>query len=243
MAKSFLDRIGLKTAPYVIEFVGTFFLVLTVALNVTPDVVQRKPHPMGGFAIGCVLMVMIFLGGHISGGHYNPAVTLGVRLSMRHKITTLDTVLYIIIQLIAGFVAALVSYGLDFERTFAPAPASPSQSFKALCVEFLYTFALISVVLNVTTTKSQDGNSFFGLAIGFTVLAGAITVGDISGAAFNPSVATGPIIVKAMIGKATVQYLWIYWLGPFSASLAAAFVFRLTNPAEFKNNSVYTEIQ
>jgi len=235
--QSKFDKFAALTAPYTIEFLGTFFLTLTVAIN--SSVSGRDPsHPLAAFAIGGVLMSMVFMGGHISGGHYNPCVTLGVRIAGRGKISNTDTAIYIVVQLLGGLAAAAVGYGLTGSG-FAPAPIDSPHSLRALGVEFLFAFALVSAVLNVATTRSQSGNSFFGLAIGFIVLAGVITVGDMSGAVFNPAVATGAIIVKSIAQAGTFKYIWIYWVAPLCASFGAAAFFRLTNTYEYDTEEEY----
>ena len=162
---------------YLVEFVGTFFLVLAVGNVVLgPD--------LGGFgalAIASTLMVMVYAGGYVSGGHYNPAVTLAVTL--RGKCTAADAVPYVVAQTAAAVAAAVTALFLwDGATPLAidlPAAVIP----KVLLAEFLFTFALAYVVLNVATASGTAGNSFYGLAIGFTVLVGALTVGPISGGA------------------------------------------------------------
>jgi aquaporin Z len=219
-------------APFIIEFIGTFFLVLAVGFN---SILQ---NPLAPFGIGCTLMVAIFLGGHISGAHYNPAVTLAVALTRREKISTWDAVIYIFIQVCASFVAGLF-YWVITDQTFEIAPNPAYSEAKAWAVELFWTFLLASVVLQVATTETQAGNSFFGLAIGFTVVAGAITVGPISGGVFNPAVGTGPLLVHAIHEKSgtTLKYLWIYWCGPMLGGLLAGSLFWLTNRGEFHDGS------
>jgi len=225
---------GQKTAAYIVEFIGTFFLVMTIGFNLT--------NPLGPFAIGSILMVMIFMGGHISGAHFNPAVTIGVRLTGRDHITTRSAFIYVIIQCVAGFLGACVSYG-GSKKTFAPMPGIGTHPGTALAIEFLYTFALVSVMLNTATTKSQSANSFFGLAIGFTVLAGAFSVGEISGGAFNPAVATGPTILNCIVNGGTAKYLWLYWVAGILGGCAASMFFRLTNTKEYRKAAAIAQIQ
>src|SRR5687767_2117414 len=174
----------------VTEFIGTFFLVLTIGLAVTGEV------ELAAVAIGSVLMVMVYMGGHISGAHYNPAVTLAVWL--RGKIVAGEAGAYIATQLGAAVVAALVSQAVS-GASFAPAPAAGSGLAAFFLLELLFTFALALVVLNVATAPTTAGNSFYGLAIGFTVTVGAFVVGPITGGAFNPAVAFGPILVDSML--------------------------------------------
>jgi aquaporin Z len=204
---------------YFAEFIGTFFLVLTIGCAV----IGHGAGPFAPLAIGSVLMVMIFAGGHISGGHFNPAVTLGVWL--RGKCETKDVVPYMIFQVMGAVLAALVvKY---FKAGAAVAPLQPA-TVPALLAEFLFTFALVYVVLNVATAKGTSGNSFYGLAIGFTVLTGAFSVGSISGGAFNPAVAVG----ISVLGLSSWANIWIYLVADFAGAAAAAGAFKALNPAE-----------
>jgi aquaporin Z len=204
---------------YVAEFIGTFFLVLTIGCSV----IGHGAGPFAPLAIGSALMVMIFAGGHISGGHFNPAVTLGVWL--RGKCETKDVVPYMLFQVIGALLAAVVVKFL--KGGAAVAPLQPA-TVPALLAEFLFTFALVYVVLNVATAKGTSGNSFYGLAIGFTVLVGAFSVGNISGGAFNPAVAVG---ISAM-GLSAWSNIWIYLVAEFAGSAVAAGAFKALNPAE-----------
>jgi aquaporin Z len=205
----------------VTEFIGTFFLVLTIGLAVTGEVA------LGAIAIGSVLMVMVYMGGHISGAHYNPAVTLAVWL--RGKIETTEAVAYIGTQLVAAVVAALVS-NMVAGSTFAPAPADGVGLGTFFVLELLYTFALALVVLNVATAPTTAGNSFYGLAIGFTVMVGALVVGPLTGGAFNPAVGFGPVVIDSMLGDGGLSNLWVYLIGPSAGGLLAGLVYRMQNP-------------
>ena len=197
---------------YITEFIGTFFLVLAVGF-------ANGEHAV--LVIASALMVMIYAGGHISGGHYNPAVTLAVLI--RGKIGIQDAVSYMVSQ-IAGAIAAalLVGYFKDI-----PAEAmAVHDSSKALVAELLGTFALAYVVLNVATAKGTAGNSFYGLAIGFTVYFAGSLLGSLSGGAFNPAVAIGASVIKAFAWS----NIWIYLVGCFGGALLAALVFKMNNP-------------
>lgn len=200
---------------YLTELIGTFFLVLVIGLTGNP------------IAIGSILMVMVYMGGHVSGAHYNPAVTFAVWI--RKKIETKDAVMYILFQVVGALLAANVFYVIH-GYTFAP---SPQEGFhyqlKPLLIEMIFTFALASVVLNVATNKKTEGNSFYGLAIGFTVLAAAFAGGPISGGAFNPAVAIGPIIVDTAVGGHSLSHLWIYLIGPFVGGGFAGIFYNMTN--------------
>src|ERR1700716_2372674 len=202
---------------YLAEFIGTFFLVLTIGCTV----IGHGAGPLAPLAIGTALMVMIFAGGHISGGHFNPAVTLGVWL--RGKCEAKDVAPYMIFQVMGAVLAALA---VKFLKTgSAVTPLQPA-TVPALLTEFLFTFALVYVVLNVATAKGTSGNSFYGLAIGFTVLVGAFSVGNISGGVFNPAVAVG----ISVMGLSTVANIWIYLAANFAGGAVAALVFRAVNP-------------
>jgi aquaporin Z len=204
---------------YLAEFIGAFFLVLTIGSTV----IGPGAGPLAPLAIGSALMVMVFAGGHISGGHFNPAVTLGVWL--RGKCETKDVVPYMIFQIMGAVLASLVVK--FFKGGAAVVPLQP-ETVPALLAEFLFTFALVYVVLNVATAKGTSGNSFYGLAIGFTVLVGAFSVGNISGGAFNPAVAVG----ISVLGLSSWANIWIYLVADFAGAAVAAEAFKALNPAE-----------
>lgn len=202
---------------YLVEFIGTFFLVFTIGnVVLNPDIGALAP-----LAIGSALMVMVYAGGHISGAHYNPAVTLAVFL--RGECNAKDVVPYMLSQVAGASVAALA---MQYLRGSAPAVMEPDIA-QALLVEFLFTFGLCFVILNVATAAATQGNSYYGLAIGFTVLAGAYTVGDISGGVFNPAVAVGISILKI----SAWPNIWIYLVANFAGAVAATGVFKFVNEA------------
>ncbi len=202
------------------EFIGTFFLILTIGL-----VVLGGKGDFAPLAIGSVLMVMIFAGAHVSGAHYNPAVTLAVLL--RGRINIADAVGYWVVQFVASIVAAYaVMYMLPGK---APAVAVPmTDTMRALVAEIIGTFALGYVVLNVATAKGTVGNMFYGLAIGFTVLSMAYALGGFSGGAFNPAVAVGVSFMK----MAAWSDIWVYLVGCFGGAALAAIVFKIINPED-----------
>jgi aquaporin Z len=205
----------------VVEFIGTFFLVFTVGMTVKgPD----GAGALAALAIGSSLMVMVYAGGHFSGGHYNPAVTLGVTL--RGKATWAEAIPYWGAQFAAAVVAALAVLFIKGSAVIAEPAAvaavgTPYSIPAKLLVEFLFTFALVYVVLNVATAKGTAGNSFYGLAIGFTVVVGAFAVGPVSGGAFNPAVALG----VATAGIAEWVNIWIPLVADFAGGAAAALLF------------------
>src|SRR5215469_7024863 len=197
---------------YVTEFIGTFGLVFTVGCAV------MSGTDLAPLAIGAVLMVLVYAGGHISGAHYNPAVTLGVFL--RGKLPASDVLPYWGAQLVAAFIAAwLARFVVNPPRINTLQLNGGHALFAALLAEFIFTFALVYVVLNVATSKDQPGNQFFGLAIGFTVAAGAVAVGTVSGAAFNPSVAFGAMLM----GLINWSNFWIYLIADLLGGAVAAF--------------------
>jgi aquaporin Z len=224
---------------YVYEFIGTFFLVTVVGM-----VIIEPGATVPGFAplaIGTVLAVMIFAGGHVSGGHYNPAVSLAVFIrgarteSCERAFTGGSLIAYWIVQLVAGFIAALLviylksSYATATTATVVvPTVNVAAYMIAALIVEFLGTFALTYTVLNVATAKGTSGNSFYGWAIGMAVLAGAYAFGTITGGAFNPAVALG----ITQMGVTPWASIWIYWVPQLVAGIVAAFVFRAAHPGE-----------
>jgi aquaporin Z len=208
-------------AKYIVEFIGTFFLVFTVGMTVIDP---GGAGPMAPLAIGSALMVMIYAGGHISGGHYNPAVTLAVWT--RGRCETTDAIAYWVAQVAAGLVAAfLVLYMKNSPKLPDPTALDVGRS---LVAEFLFTFALAYVVLNVATAKGTAGNSNYGLAIGFTVLTGAYAVGAISGGAFNPAVAVG---ITAM-GLKRIADIWVFLLADLAGGAAAGALFKFLNPTD-----------
>eukprot|EP01118_Nematostelium_gracile_P009790 TRINITY_DN3313_c0_g1_i1.p1 TRINITY_DN3313_c0_g1~~TRINITY_DN3313_c0_g1_i1.p1 ORF type:complete len:263 (-),score=67.64 TRINITY_DN3313_c0_g1_i1:41-829(-) len=234
----YFQYIGPLASSALMEFMGTFFLVLVIGL-----VAPAPPGtiPLAPIAIGSMLMVMIFMGGHISGAHYNPAVTVGVRLTGRSHITLAKTVIYLIVQVAAGVLAAGIAYRLN-DVTVSAFYLENKSMGKAFTVEFLFTFALVSVMLNCATTKSQMSNSFFGLAIGWTVVSSAISVGGISGGAFNPAVSTSFMIIDALIhGASRLRMIWLYWLAQLLGSLFAAIVFRVTNTSEYRHQAAMAD--
>src|SRR5262245_350255 len=204
---------------YLTEFIGTFFLVFTVGCSVTIGGLGL----LAALAIGSSLMVMVYAGGHVSGGHYNPAVTLGVWL--RGRCPTSDVVPYWLAQLIAAAVAAGILAYLKGDTQITPLVPKVGP---ALVAEFLYTFALVYVVLNVATAKATSGNSFYGFAIGFTVAVGVFAVGKVSGAAFNPAVAFGATVMGLM----SWGNIWIYILANLLGGLVAAQTFKFVNPED-----------
>ena len=198
---------------YIIEFIGTFFLVLTIGLTGNP------------LAIGVMLMVMVYMGGHISGAHYNPAVSIA--MIIRGLLSVKEAIKYILSQLGGALLAAyLVSFLTGNIMKVAAGEYSVSQ---ILVVEAIFTFALVLVILNVATNSKTEGNSYYGLAIGFTIMAAAYAGGGISGGVYNPAVGTGPILIDAIMGDGgTLSNLGYYLVGPIAGAVLATYVYKLT---------------
>ncbi len=193
------------------EFIGTFFLVMGAALG-------------GGLGAALALMVMIYAGGHISGAHYNPAVSLAVWI--RGKMSIGDMIGYWMSQLAGGILAAIVVANIFGVEGTSVCVVADDETIRGIGAEMLGTFALAYVVLNVATAKGTAGNSFYGIAIGGTVLAMATLIGKFSGGAYNPAVAIGLGIQKTLCWS----QIWIYLIGAFVGGGLAALVFRMNNP-------------
>jgi aquaporin Z len=193
-----------RASKLLTEFVGTLLFLLVIALS-------GPIGPLAPLAIGATLMTMVFMGGHVSGAHYNPAVSLAI--FMRRKIGAGDLVGYLVVQLVAAVIAFAIGYWVS-GRTPGIHPGPKVTSASALTIEILFTMALTLVVLNVAVTRATRGNSFFGLAIGFTVAAAAFAGGPISGGAFNPAVGVGATLGRAVFAGGGWSDLWLYIVGP-----------------------------
>ena len=198
------------------EFIGTFFLVFIIGLAVVGGM------PMAPLPIGIGLAVLVYMGGHVSGAHYNPAVSTA--LLLRGKMPSTDFVPYVVAQLL-GALAAAATVHVVTGQTFAPMPEAGGGIVAPLVIEVLFTFLLALVVLNVATHPKTAGNSYYGLAIGGTVLVGAWVGGGISGGAFNPAVGIGPTVMHALVGGGSFAHLWLYLVGPIAGGVLAAVVF------------------
>lgn len=200
-------------SPYLIEFLGTFFLVLVIALTGEP------------IAIGAILIAMIYMGGNISGGHYNPAVTFAV--FMRGKITGNKVYKYMVAQIVGGLAAAL-AYEVITGKLFIPTPANGVELYTVFMIELLFTFALCTVVLQVATNEVNQPNQYFGLAIGLTIMAAVYAGGKISGGVYNPAVAIGPILADSNNLATNISSLLVYIGAPMLSSVLAGFIYNLT---------------
>lgn len=199
------------TKKLIIEFIGTFFLVLTVALTGNP------------VAIGFVLVALVYMGGYISGAHYNPAVTAS--LWYAQKIDQYTAVRYMSIQMLAGIVAAAVFYIIK-QTVFVPAPGVAISMPVAFLVEVLFTFLLMTVIYHVAVSHGTKGNPYYGLAIGMTVLAVATAGGPISGGAYNPAVGVGPLLFDLSHLSDHLGLIILYTAGPVLGALLASLVYK-----------------
>ncbi len=201
-----------------VEFIGMFMFVFTVGMATN----KAGAGALAPLAIGSLLMVIVFAGAHISGGHYNPAVSTAVFI--RGKMTANEYRGYMITQFVAAILAGLAVRVVGGHE----ANANVAGAGRMLIAEFLFTFTLCWVVLNVATARGTEGNSFYGLAIGFTVVVGAFAVGGISGGAFNPAIALGAMVT----GLFKWSNIWIYLIADFLGGTAAAYTFLYLVPAE-----------
>jgi aquaporin Z len=201
-----------------VEFIGMFLFIFVVGM-VTEKTGAGVLAPL---AIGSILMVMVFAGGHISGGHYNPAVSTAVFL--RGRMLSDEWIAYMATQFAAAILGGLAVRVVGGAESHVAVVGAG----RMLIAEFLFTFALAWVVLNVATSRGTDGNSFYGLAIGFTVLAGAFAVGGISGGAFNPAIAVGAMVT----GLFQWSKIWIYFIADFLGAAVAAIIFVYVLPGE-----------
>jgi len=201
-----------------VEFIGMFLFVFTVGMATN----KAGAGALAPLAIGSVLMVIVFAGGHVSGGHFNPAVSTGVLL--RGRMALNEFVAYVATQFAAAVLAGLVVRYVGGRE----AHTHVASAGKMLLAEFIFTFALVWVVLHVATSRGTEGNSFYGLAIGFTVVAGALAVGGISGGAFNPAIALGAMVT----GLLQWSNIWVYLIAEFLGAAAAAYAFFFVLPGE-----------
>jgi aquaporin Z len=199
------------------EFAGTFLFLSAIALS-------GNAGAFAPLAIGLALVALVYMGGHISGAQYNPAVSFG--LFLRGVIEAPVMLAYWAVQLVAGILAFACAY-LISGHTPGIHPGAGVAWYSALTAEVIFTTALALVILNVAATKETAGNSFYGLAIGAIVAGGAFTVGPISGAAFNPAVGISATVAAAVYSSGTWGDVWIYIVGPLAGAALASGIHRL----------------
>ncbi len=203
---------------YVVEFIGTFFLMLSICMAIQSGLGQFIP-----LVVGAVLIAVIYAGGHISSAHYNPAITFV--FFMENKCPPKDVVGYCFAQLIAVILAVLIGTYLSESMEAVNVTQKVLLPIPALIAEFLGTFALSFVIMNVAMAKTLEGNGFYGAAIGLIVVGCAYLFGSISGGAFNPAVAIG----MAMMGLLNWADLWIFAIANFSGAFLSILAFRFVN--------------
>ncbi len=202
---------------YLVEFIGAFFLVLTVASTG----LLGNEGVIAPLAIASSLMVMVYAGGHISGGHYNPAVSLAAVI--RGALEAKQLIPYMFSQILGG-VLAVFTFLTMTNHSFMAIKTGDFHIKGLLIAEFLFTFALCYVVLQTATTKNTNGNSYYGLAIGFTVLTGAFAVGGtLCAGAFNPAVG----IALGILGLLPVNLLLYTIAANLLGAIAAGIVFKI----------------
>lgn len=203
---------------YAMEVLGALFLTLTICLAV------RSENPLAALAIGGVLAVMVYAGGRISGGHYNPAVTLSVYfrggMDFRHVIP------YMLSQLVGAALGALLAYAI-MDAPFAVLPASGVSLLSVVLVELAFTFLLAYIVLSAT--ENMEGNAHYGITVGSALLVGVIVAGPISGGSFNPAVSLGTILTDFSNLGENIGQAFLYLLPQFVGGVLAAFTYRFVN--------------
>ena len=195
---------------YLTELVGTLFLVLIIGLTQNP------------LAIGFGLVVLVYMGAHLSGAHYNPAVSLAMLLNK--EIDTVEFLKYFLAQILGATIGAYLVFTLSSGMVVQP--NLDESVYAILLAEVLFTYLLVLVILNVACHPNLKGNSFYGIAIGLTVMAGAYSVGGLSGGVFNPAVSIGPSIIDYITGYGVSQhFLWYYLTAPIAGSILAVIHF------------------
>ena len=206
------------------EFIGTFFLTFTICLTTTFFSILSG-ETSAAFPIAAVLMLMIYSLGHISGAHFNPAVTLGIW--MGEKINKKNALLYLVIQTIAGIIGALCSiiiyYG-EFQTTsFRLVSLLEYHNFISIMLsEYIFTFALVFVIFNVAISEKTTGNNYFGVAIASVVFTGILTVGTVSMASFNPAVSISLVVVGKLKLK---EILWLHIMPQILGAITAMYAY------------------
>jgi len=225
--------VELKLESYVSEFIGTFFLVFTIGLNVLQNTA------LAPVSIGSMLMVLVFATGSVSGAHFNPAVTIGVLASQPtsrpkdEQIKMMDAMIYCVVHLMAALLAGFMYYWV-LGATFTFQPGTGYSVMDAALAELLFTTALVFVVLNTATTQQDNHNQYYGLAIGFTLMSAAFAVGSVSGCSLNPAVAFGVMASNYYHTGTGMKYFLLYLIVPIAGSLLAAGLFRVVRQAEYR---------
>merc|ERR1719198_1977663 len=165
------------------EFIGTYFLVLTVGLNVLGK------SPAGAFSIAASLMCMICALGDVSGANFNPAVSLALIINGALDGATAGA--YMGVQVVGGIAAAFTYFAIYGGKAFPLGPGPGYDLGQAAWAEIDFTFVLCLVVLAVAVHPKTKSENFFPLAIGSCVTVGGFAIGSISGGSLNPAVSFG----------------------------------------------------
>jgi len=219
---------SLQWPKYIVECVATFFLVLTIGIAG----VLGMAGDMAPLAVGLALIALVYMGGHVSMAHYNPAITLC--FFIRGRCPAREVLPYLVAEFAGAVLGALVVRGIFAEHIMIGEETAqitrwvPGAGMPVLAAEFFFTFLLAFVILNVASAIKIVGNEFYGLAIGFTVAGGAWAVGPISLASFNPAVTLG----LAVMGRLAWPDIWMHLLPQVLAAALAAFAFKALYPAD-----------
>lgn len=220
---------GVPINACVAEFVGTFLLIFTVGCNVLSG-----NATWGAVSIACVLMVSIYAFGAVSGGHFNPAVSVALQLAHKLDQGWTQVVVYCVAQ-ICGGVCAAFSYTALFNKHFSLAPKAELWA-GALLVEGIYTFLLCLVVLNAAASKAKAGkNQYFGLAIGFVIIAGGYGAGALGAGCFNPAVA---ISITAASEDKNVKTCFSFIVVELIGAAMAVVLTALVRPEEARDGAL-----
>jgi aquaporin Z len=206
---------------YVVEFLGTFFIVMTICMMEGGGMGQFAPIAAGG-----MLLALMYSSFHISGGHFNPAVSVAIYL--RGKLNSGDLLPYIVSQFIGGTLAAMLAgFLLNSTGSATPSPKA-LEIVPSIIAELLGTLLFVYVFLNLTTIKKTSGNIYYGVTLGFTFMAVMYAFGTISGGAFNPAIGLG----ITMANLTSWETIWVFPLANFVGGVLAAFLSQYVNGPE-----------
>jgi len=229
---------------YIAEFIGTLLYSMTFAITTYPIKLEipdltsiniNESYFIAPLAVGFIVIAMIYAFGHISGGHFNPAITLAVLI--RKFITPIDAMFFLLVQFSGAFAGAFLAYAITYDLPYIEPYVDPStkegiEDFRCVLVEAIYSFAICIVVINVATTDSQSGNYFYGVSIGMTVAAGLAASQKISGGCFNPALGTALSVTNSLRDEGTIEHIWIYIVSPLIGAVIAGYSFYVVNVAE-----------
>ncbi len=208
---------------YLAEILGTFAVVFcgTGAIIINQHTNGAITHVGVSITFGFIVMAMIYALGNISGAHLNPAVTIAFTLAKKFKLNQVAP--YIVSQLVGAFLASLVLKYLFPENEILGATLPSGSASQSFILEFILTFFLMLVIINVATGSKEQG-MFAGLAIGSTVLLEAMFAGPICGASMNPARSLAPAIVSGH-----TEHLWIYLVATIAGAALAIPTWKFLN--------------